>query len=147
MNIFSKMFEALVISLVLRNVDFICPLILLVSNGKRFVSFHGLLLQHLTDVTNILFHKLLFSSLFDISAHVFELDSGKITSTCEGLTYAMSHLKEPLLLQLRYGLPLYAYLIHQTGMFIFPYSNLVMPLFPNGTLLFHIHLQIPLFLL
>ena len=37
-----------------------------------------------------------------------------------------------------YGLPFYAYLIHRTGTFIFPYSNLAMPLFPNGTPLFHI---------
>ena len=43
-----------------------------------------------------------------------------------------------LVLQLRYGLPLYAYLIRRTGTFIFPYSNLATPLFPNGTPLFHI---------
>ena len=42
-------------------------------------------------------------------------------------------------LQLRYGLPPYAYLIRQTGTFIFPYSNLATPLFPNGMPLFHIH--------
>ena len=37
-----------------------------------------------------------------------------------------------------YGLPLYAYLIRWTGTFIFPYSNLATPLFPNGTPLFHL---------
>ena len=51
------------------------------------------------------------------------------------------------MLQLWYGLLLYAYLIHQTGTFIFIYSNLAMPLFPNGTPLFHTRLQMSLFLL
>ena len=46
--------------------------------------------------------------------------------------------EEELVLQLRYGLPLYAYLIRQTGTFIFLYSNLAMPLFPNNMPLFHI---------
>ena len=47
----------------------------------------------------------------------------------------------------RYRLPLYAYPIHRTGTFIFLYSNLATPLFPNSTPLFHIHLQTSLFLL
>ena len=37
-----------------------------------------------------------------------------------------------------YGLPPYAYLIRQTGTFIFLNSNLATPLFSNGTPLFHI---------
>ena len=45
-----------------------------------------------------------------------------------------------------YGLPLYAYLIRWTGTFIFPYSNLATPLFPNGTPLVPHMLQTPLFL-
>ena len=53
--------------------------------------------------------------------------------------------KEKHVLQSRYRLPLYAYLIRWTGMFIFLYHNLAMPLFPNSTPLFHIHLQTPLF--
>ena len=52
-----------------------------------------------------------------------------------------------ILLQLWYRLLLYSYLIHWTGTFIFLYSNLAMPLFPNSMPLFHIHLQMYLFLL
>ena len=54
---------------------------------------------------------------------------------------------EFMMLQLWYRLLLYAYLIHQTGTFIFYYSNLATPLFPNGMPLFYIHLQTSLFLL
>ena len=50
----------------------------------------------------------------------------------------MNKREEELVLQLWYGLPPYAYLIHRTGTFIFPYSNLATPLFPNGTPLFYI---------
>ena len=42
-----------------------------------------------------------------------------------------------------YGLPLYAYLIHWTGTFISLNSNLAMPLFSNGTPLFHIQYKHP----
>ena len=53
--------------------------------------------------------------------------------------------EEELVLQLQYGLPLYAYLIHRTGTFIFPYHNLATPLFLTSMPLFYIHLQTSLF--